>query len=112
MKTEQYRLYVAATRNDTIKAALDEPYSKASSTHILIYKRGKCPPGFKEMKEENLHLLSSADRDWLKEVNMAVIGQFVKKHEEEAEEAGKKFLEEFEKELEKERQKILSQGGD
>ena len=112
MKTEKYRLFVAATRNETIKAALDEAYSKASGTHVLIYTNGKRPAGFKEMKDGDLHLLPSADRDWLREVNIEIMKAFEQKHAEEAEKAGKKFLEVFEQELEKEREKLAGNGGE
>ena len=112
MKTEKYRLFVAATRNETIKAALDEAYSKASGTHVLIYTNGKRPAGFKEMKDNDLHLLPSADRDWLRDVNIEIMKAFEQKHAEEAEKAGKKFLEVFEQELEKEREKLAGNGGE
>ena len=112
MKTEKYRLFVAATRNETIKAALDEAYSKASGTHVLIYTNGKRPAGFKEMKDGDLHLLPFADRDWLREVNIEIMKAFEQKHAEEAEKAGKKFLEVFEQELEKEREKLAGNGGE
>ena len=111
MKNEKWRLYVAVTRNDTMKVALDEPYSKASGTHILIYKRGKCPAGYKEIKDENIGLLSSADMEWLKDVNIEVMKLFSKKHEEEMERAGNKFLNDFERELEIERKKLSENQG-
>lgn len=112
MKQEKWRLFVAPTRNDTMRAALDEAYSKASGTHILIYKKGKCPPGYKEMKDENLHLLPTADREWLNEVNLNVIAEFEKRHAAEQERANMKFLEQFEKELAIERGKLAGTGGE
>lgn len=112
MKQEKWRLFVAPTRNDTMRAALDEAYSKASGTHILIYKKGKCPPGYKEMKDGNLELLPAADREWLNDVNMNVIAAFEKRHEAEQERANIKFLERFEKELEIERGKLSGTGGE
>lgn len=109
-RTERYRLFVAETRNDTMRTALDEAWSKASGTHVLIYKKGKCPPGFREMKDENLHLLPSADREWLNEVNALAAAEFLKKHEKEAERANLRFLSDFEKELEAERRKLAEMG--
>lgn len=110
-KMEKYRLFAATTRNDTMRTALDETYSKASGTHILIYKKGKCPAGFKEIKEPDIHLLPSADREWLREVNLVILKAFEKKYAEEEEKANKKFLNDFEKELESERRKLQEQGG-
>ena len=112
MKQEKWRLFVAPTRNDTMRAALDEAYSKASGTHILIYKKGKCPPGYKEMKDENLNLLPTADREWLNDVNLNVIAAFEKRYAAEQERANMQFLERFEKELEIERGKLSGTGGE
>ena len=111
MKTEKYRLFVAKTTDEAIRAALDQSYSKASGTHVLIYTNGKRPPGFKEIRDEDsMRLLPSADRDWLKGVNLEVMKRFAAKHEKEIEEAGLKFLGEFEEELKKERAKLFEEG--
>ena len=110
VKKETWRLYVAATRMDTMKVALDEAYAKASGTHVLIYKQGKCPAGFKEIKEENIDLLPVADKEWLRSVNIEVTKQFLAAHEKEVQEAGKKFLERFGQELFNEREKLANQG--
>lgn len=111
MKTEKYRLFVAKTTDETIRAALDQAYSKASGTHVLIYTNGKRPPGFKEIRDEDaVRLLPSADKDWLKNVNLEIIKRFAEKHEKEIEEAGMKFLGELEEELKKERAKLIEEG--
>lgn len=112
MKTEKWRLFVAPTRQDTMKTALDEAYSKASGTHILIYRKGKCPAGYREMKDENLGLLPAADREWLNEVNMTVIAAFERRHAAEQERADRQFLAAFERELEEERRKLSEAGGE
>ena len=112
MRTEKYRLYAAPFNTETATVALSESYSRATKTHVLIYKRGKCPDGFKEMTDDTIHLLPSADRKWLLEMNMALIQEFVQKDADRKESANKKFLEEFEKELEKERLTLSQQGSD
>lgn len=110
MKKEVWRLYAAATRRDTMKVALDEAYAKASGTHVLIYKQGKCPAGFKEIKEANIDLLPAADKEWLREVNIEVTRKFLAEHDKEVQKAGEKFLERFGQELSNEREKLANQG--
>ena len=112
MKKETYHLYAAAFNEETAKIALDEPYSKASKTHVLIYKKGKCPEGYKEIKNEDAYLLPGSDVRWLQEVNIELIKQFVANHREADERSAKKFLEDFERELNVEREKLVRQGSD
>lgn len=109
MKTEKYRLYVAPFTNETIKAALDEPYARASKTHVLIYKKGKGPDGYKEMKDEDAYLLPASDVKWLKEVNIVLMEKFLLEHREKSEKAEAKFIKEFERELQAEREKLAQQ---
>lgn len=112
MKTERYRLYIAPFNADTVQFALDEPYSRATETHVMIYKRGKGPNGYKELPSNMVHLLPAQDRKWIMEINILLMRQFVKKNREKEERAGRKFVEEFEKELEKEREKMRKGSGD
>lgn len=109
MKTEKYHLYVAPFNEETAGIALNEAYSKATKTHILVYRKGKCPDGYKELKEENLHLLPASDVKWLKEINMLLIQQFMMKNREREERANQKFFSEFERELQVEREKLKQQ---
>lgn len=109
MKTERYRLYVGVMGKENIQTALNEAYSRATKTHILIYKKGKCPDGFKEMREEDTYLLPASDIQWLKEVNMTLMQEFLKKNQAKEERAERKFLDEFEKELQIEREKLAKQ---
>ena len=112
MRTEKYRLYIGMLTPENITTALNEAYSRATKTHVLIYKQGKGPEGFKEITDADVFRLPNADLKWLKEVNMAVIQKFMLQHEEKQRKAEKKFLEEFEKELQKEREKLSKQDGD
>ena len=112
MKTEKYRLFVAPFNSETAKEALDEPYARATNTHVLIYKKGKKPDGYKEMKDADLHFLPQKDRKWLQDVNMILMQMFLVENQEKSKEADKKFFAEFEKELEKEREALSKQGSD
>lgn len=112
MKTEKYRLFVAPFNSETAKIALDERYARATKTHVLIYKTGKKPEGYKEMTDADLHFLPQKDRKWLQEVNMVIMQKFLMENREKANEANAKFFEEFEKELEKEREALSKQGSD
>ena len=110
VKKETWRLYVAPTRRDTMRTALNEAYAKASGTHVLIYKQGKKPNGFKEITDAEIELLPSADKEWLRETNLEVTKLFIAEHEAEVQRAGMKFLSEFERELAVEREKLAQQG--
>ena len=109
VQEERYHLYVAPFNAETAKIALEERYSRATNTHVLIYNMKECPEGFKEMTEEDLHLLPNDSLKWLREVNTIIIQQFITQHMEEQERANRKFLEEFERELQIEREKLLQQ---
>ena len=108
--TERYHLYAAAFNRETAEIALNEPYSKASKTHILIYRKEGCPEGYKEIKDADVFMLPSTDQQWLGEVNKMLIQRFLIEHREERERADKKFLEELERELENERRKLSETG--
>ena len=112
MKTEKYRLYIGMLNPANINTALNESYSRATRTHVLIYKRGKSPEGFKEMTDMDLFRLPASDRKWLQEINTEIMRDFVIRHAEEEKRAERKFLDQFAKELEKEREKLSKQGGD
>ena len=112
MREERYRLYAAPFNKDTAEIALNEQYARATKTHVLIYKRGKCPTGYKEITDANAYMLPAADQKWLKEVNLLLMREFMQRNREAEEKAGMKFLEEFEKELQIEREKLAAQGSD
>lgn len=112
MKTEKYRLYIGTLTEANINLALNEAYSRAMRTHVLIYKKGKAPDGFKEITDVDVFRLPVSDQKWLQEVNVEVMRLFLKQHAEEERKAERKFLTEFEKELAKEREKLAQQARD
>lgn len=110
MEEVRYHLYVAPFTQETAQIALNEKYARATPSHVMIYNtNSECPAGYKEMTEDDLHLLPDDSLKWLYETNNVIIQQFVAMRMEEQERANKKFLEEFEKELEIEKQKLLRQ---
>ena len=112
MKTEKYRLYIGTLTEANINIALNEAYSRATRTHVLIYKKGKAPDGFKEITDVDVFRLPASDQKWLQEVNVEIMRLFLKQHAEEERKAERKFLTEFEKELAKEREKLAQQARD
>lgn len=110
MKEERYHLYVGMLNPISIKIGLDEAYSKVTKTHVLIYKKGECPKGFKEIAGADYYRLPMSDRKWVQEANAAIMRLFLMEHREEEERAGKKFLEDFERELQKEDEKLRGSG--
>lgn len=110
MTEERYHLYVAPFNKETAQAALNEQYARATHTHVMIYRtNAECPKGFKEMTDDDVHLLPADSLKWLKETNNVIIQAFITQRMEEHERANKKFMEDFERELEIERQKLLQQ---
>ena len=109
MTEERYHLYLAPFNKDTAQIALNERYARATSDYVMIYNKGEKPEGFKEMTEEDLHLLPPDGLKWLNEVNVIIIQVFYNERMEERERANRKFMEEFEKELQAEREKLLKQ---
>ena len=110
MTEERWHLYVAPFNSETAQIALTERYSRATSSHVMIYRvNPECPEGYKEMTEEELHLLPTDSLKWLLEVNTIIIQRFINERMEEQERANRKFLEEFERELQIEREKLLEQ---
>lgn len=112
MKTERYRLYIGTLTEENVTVALNEAYSRATRTHVLIYKKGKKPDGFKEVTDVDVFRLPVSDQKWLQEVNTEIMRLFLIRHAEEEKRAERKFLTEFEKELEKEREKLAQQARD
>lgn len=112
MKTERYRLYIGTLTEENVTAALNEAYSRATRTHVLIYKKGRKPDGFKEVTDVDVFRLPVSDQKWLQEVNTEIMRLFLIQHAEEEKRAERKFLTEFEKELEKEREKLAQQARD
>lgn len=109
MIVKKYHLYVGVLNTKTIQQAMEESFVRASQTHILIYKEGECPEGFKEITDENIYLLPSADIKWLCEVNIELMKQFRADHEEECRRAEEQFVKDFETELEAEKRKLSGQ---
>lgn len=110
MKEEAYYLYVGMLNPESIKVGLDESFSKVTKTHVLVYKKGKCPNGFKEISGVDYYRLPMSDRKWVQEANTAIMRLFLMEHKEEEERAGKKFLEDLERELQKEDEKLRGSG--
>lgn len=101
----KYRLFAALSNAETLKIALETAYARVANGYILLYKRGKAPKGYKELTEKMLELLTAEERAWLQSVNIAVMQEFVRKHEKEARRGmiafGKRFEEELKAEAEK-----------
>lgn len=107
---ENYRLYAAMLNEKTMRAALETPYARISGGYALIYKRGKAPDGYREMTGKALGLLTDAEKQWLEETNIAIMEQFVKKHEEAQKRGIRKFAARFEEELRAERERLEGKG--
>ena len=111
MRSETYRLFVAAYSVDAMETAISMPYSRATNQYVLIYKRGNRPsPAFKQMGLEQIRMLRKSDLEWLQGVNAEIAMDFLRRHSDEEKRAAEKFLEEFQRELEAE--KTSMKGGE
>lgn len=109
-KVIQYRLFAAAFNPDTAQIAMETPFSRISNGYILLYKRGKAPKGYKELTPEILEILTSDEKNWLQEVNIAIMQDYLRTHQEEARKSMVAFGERFEKELKAELSKGTEAG--
>lgn len=113
MTEVRYHLFVAPFNERTAAVALSERYALVTASHVMIYRENPdCPEEYREMTEENLHLLPKDSLTWLREVNNTIIQTFISQKMEEQERANRAFLEAFERELEIEKQKLLQERGD
>lgn len=104
-KVEKYKLFAAICNADTMRIALETPYSRVSNGYILLYKQGDAPAGYKEMTPEILEILTDDEKKWLKDVNLAIIQLFLQEHKEEARKGMLAFGKRFERELQSEVEK-------
>lgn len=104
-KVEKYKLFAAICNAETMRIALETPYSRVSNGYILLYKQGDAPAGYKEMTPEILEILTDDEKKWLKDVNLAIIQLFLQEHKEEARKGMLAFGKRFERELQSEVEK-------
>lgn len=105
-KVVEYKLYAAACTGKTMKTAMMTPFARISNGYILLYTKGDAPEGYKELTPAILEILTKDELDWLRDVNIAVMQEFLQEHEEEARKGmiafGQRFEEELKAEMEKE----------
>lgn len=112
MKNIRFRLCAAPYNEKSVKTALNQAYARVTGDYVLLYKRGSVPDGFKEVTDKQIPFLQKSDLTWLREANMAIMEAFVHQHAQEAEESGKKFVQELRKELEAEREKLAGRNAE
>lgn len=79
---KKYKLYVFPLTEQTITFAEGQRFSRITKDYILVYSEGNFGDG-KEVTENDLHRLSRADADWLRDCNFALIFEETKKKESE-----------------------------
>lgn len=104
-KVVEYRLFAAGVNARTLQIAMETPFARIRNGYILLYKQGEAPDGYKELTPEIMEILTKDEREWLQEVNLAIMQDFLKAHQEEARKGmiafGKKFEKELKAELER-----------
>ena len=113
MKSETYKLFLAPYSKEALETAMNVPFSRATSQYVLVYKRGHRPsPLFKPLQMHQLRMLGDNDMHWLREVNVEIASDFLRRHSEEEKNAAMKFIEDFQRELEKEPDEVEKKGGE
>lgn len=111
-KVAKYRLFAAAFNAETARIAMETPFARISNGYILLYKQGGAPAGYKELTPEILEILTKDEKGWLQEVNLAIMQEFLQKHEKEARKGMIAFGKRFDKELKAEMSKGTEAGQD
>lgn len=109
-KVVKYRLFAAAFSAETARIAMETPFARISNGYILLYKQGGAPDGYKELTPEIMEILTKDEKEWLREVNLAIMQEFLQKHERQARKAMIAFRKRFEKELKAEAEKGTEAG--
>lgn len=107
MKTLRYRLYGALPCPATLAIAMETPYARIGNGYILLYKRGVAPEGFIELTKNIVEGLTADEKEWLREVNYAIMAEFIAKHEAAQKRGIIAFAKRFEKELQAETDKRM-----
>lgn len=107
MKTVRYRLYGAIPNGSTLIIAMETPYARIGNGYILLYKRGAAPEGFVELTKSLIEGLTADEKDWLREVNYAIMAEFITKHEAAQKRGIVEFAKRFEEELQAETSKAM-----
>lgn len=73
MKRE-YRLYLLPLDESGLRIAVAERFSRITSKYVLVYSENQIEKSV-EITEKDLKRLSSAEKDWLFECNIAIIAE-------------------------------------
>ena len=113
-KVRKYRLFAAKCTQQTVEIAMNTPYARIANGYILLYKSGKAPEGYTEMTDKAEELLSDTEKAWLRETNLAIMEEFLKKNAQAARRGmiafGKRFRENLEKEMTREAEAETDEG--
>lgn len=78
-----YRLYAIPVGGDCIEKTSAERFGRITSEYALIYTCGKAPQDGVLLEEKHAQLMTDGDRKWLRDCNMAIIAEEMKKREQE-----------------------------
>lgn len=73
-RKKKYRLYAMNVSEESMAIAQDERFSRITPRYVLVYAKRKHPEwGGAEITEQDISILTPADRRWLTDCNMALI---------------------------------------
>lgn len=106
-----YRLYALPPTWDSILLAVNERFSRATPSYVLIYTAGKQPDGSQQITEDNQKLLSSDDQTWLLESGAMILAEEAAKQQPILMQNLSERVGALEKELERRQREIERKGG-
>ena len=76
----KYRLYAFPPTEENLHMVEKYRFYRITSKYILLYYGGHRIINYNEIKDNDLHYLSYADKRWLLDCNMAIIAEETVKH--------------------------------
>lgn len=107
------KLYALAYSEESVKAAVQERFSRISDGYVLIYTDAEAPEKSAEIGKGDAWRLNERERDWLRECNLVIIAEALKRNEEKIAADMRRRMERLEEALrvEREKQEELSRVG-
>ena len=100
-----YRLYANNVTDETVGIAESGRFSRITADYLLVYTKTKMKD-WPEITDDNVSILTNADRKWLFECNMELIAEEMSKTENNFGVDMQRTIDELEKALNRERELI------
>ena len=79
-RKKQYRLYAFEPTEEVIKEVQEKRFVRITTQYVLLYDCVQRTTNYNEIGENELHYLSVADEQWLRDCNMIIIAEETERH--------------------------------